>query len=252
MKVSEIYRIIEEYAPKRISDEYCAAFGAYDNSGILIDSGENVEKALFALDCSSAAVERAMETGCKLIVTHHPVIYGKIGRIAGQYARLLKNGISVISMHLNFDCAPGGIDEYLMMGLGGRNPVYFERFASGAYGRVSEISPVPFSAFVEHVQREFHAKRLFSYGPEKTVRRVASFCGAGASEDAVAFAAENGADVVVSSDFKHHIITGALEEGLNIVCLTHYASEIYGFFKICKILERRLAFPCVFHTEELF
>ena len=53
----------------------------------------------------------------------------------------------------------------------------------------------------------------------------------GADEEAVAFAVKNGADVIVSSDFKHHVLTLANEKGIAVIALTHYASENYGFKK---------------------
>lgn len=252
MTVSEAYEIIQSYAPKRISDAYCAAFGAYDNSGILIDSGAEVRKVLFSLDCSAAAAEHAVAEGCDLIVTHHPVIYGKIGSISGKYAKLLRHGISVISMHLNLDCAHGGIDELLMQGLGGQDPVLFQTFEGGAYGRVAQVQEQSFAAFCARVKAEFQTERMLVYGGARTVRRVASFCGAGADEESVLFAARQGADVIVSSDFKHHILTLALEAGLNVVVLTHYASEQYGFSKISTILTRRMGLPAVIHTDDLF
>ena len=42
MKLSEIYRVIEGLAPKAISDEYCKTYGAYDNSGLLVEADEKI------------------------------------------------------------------------------------------------------------------------------------------------------------------------------------------------------------------
>ena len=65
----------------------------------------------------------------------------------------------------------------------------------------------------------------------KTVKRAASFCGAGADEEAIAFAAKNGADALISSDFKHHILKEAVSRGMAVIAPTHYASENYGFYQ---------------------
>ena len=81
MKLSEIYAIANTLAPKYLSDEVCQKYGAYDNSGILIDCGKEIDKILFALDLSITAIEKAIELGAQLIVTHHPAIYAKINSI---------------------------------------------------------------------------------------------------------------------------------------------------------------------------
>ena len=60
MKSTEFYALAEQFAPKSLSDEFCRRYGAYDNSGLLLDSGEEAEKILFSLDLSLAAIERAV------------------------------------------------------------------------------------------------------------------------------------------------------------------------------------------------
>lgn len=45
MKTSDVLNKLEEYAPLEISRAFVAA-GAYDNSGLLVDTGEPVKKPL--------------------------------------------------------------------------------------------------------------------------------------------------------------------------------------------------------------
>ena len=78
---------------------------------------------------------------------------------------------------------------------------------------------------------------------------MASFCGSGADEEAVAFAVKNGADVIVSSDFKHHVLTLANEKGIAVIALTHYASENYGFEKYYKKIRQSTNLACEYHTD---
>ena len=112
MTLTEFLKKLEKIAPVALSDEFCKKYGMYDNSGIIINASETVNGALFTLDLSSEAVREAVRLGYNLIVTHHPAIYGGIARInAGEpVAQCVKYGVSVISMHLNFDVAPEGID----------------------------------------------------------------------------------------------------------------------------------------------
>jgi putative NIF3 family GTP cyclohydrolase 1 type 2 len=85
---------------------------------------------------------------------------------------------------------------------------------------------------------------------EKQIDRVASFCGAGADEKAVLFAKKEGAQVIVSSDFKHHVLTMAVELGLAVIVMTHYASENYGMKKYYEKIRQQVEIPCEYHTDE--
>ena len=266
MKLNEIYALLDAAAPRALSEEYCAKYGAYDNSGVLIDTGADIGKILFSLDLSAAAVREAEKAGANLIVTHHPAIYSRIGNIrvgdplGAKLAACLKNGISVVSMHLNLDAAAGGIDDCLMQGVRGATgasgtakPAVMQPLGGEGcgYGRAYGVRELPLSAFAEAVKTGLGARRVEVYGrAERKICRAASFCGAGAGEDSLEFALREGADVVVSSDFKHHILTLASETGLAVVQLTHYASENYGFEKYYRKIRGQAGVPCVFHTDE--
>lgn len=265
MKLSEVYKIADEIAPKRLSDEYCARYGAYDNSGILLDSGEEVKGALFALDLTFAAIARAKEIGANLIICHHPAIYGKISDVrvddehltGGKIVQCLKAGISVIAMHLNLDLAAGGVDESLMQGVakaaGENSPIIRDSMHvvdGGSYGKAYDLPCITAAALADNIKKEFSSERVLCYGGEKTVKRAVSCCGGGASEESILFAAKAGADVFISADFKHHLIGLAMEKGMGVIALTHYASEHYGFEKYYKKICQRLTIPCVYHTEK--
>ena len=270
MKLSEVYAVLEGVAPKSLSDEYCRKYDGYDNSGILIDCGKEVEKILFSLDLSAAALDAAEAAGANVIVTHHPAIYAKIGNIVcadpqgKNLQRAIARGVSVISMHLNFDCAAGGIDEWLLRALvgnegkdgngEGKKAEILEPLASPGcgYGRVCEIAPLSAEELAARTAKVLSARKVWCYGGQKTVRRVASFCGAGGSESGVKQAAAANADCIVSADFKHHVVTMALEYGMSVIQFTHYATENYGFQKIYEQIRQRLgAESCYFSDERL-
>jgi putative NIF3 family GTP cyclohydrolase 1 type 2 len=159
-------------------------------------------------------------------------------------------------MHLNLDGAEGGIDESLMCGVclaaGGEagNVSVMHMLTGGGYGRAYDVKEVTLGKLAKDIGKEFSTQRILTYGAEdKAVRRAASFCGSGVDEGAIAFAKEENADVIISSDFKHHLITLALEEGLAIIILTHYASENYGFQNYYEKMRRQVSVPCEYHTD---
>lgn len=275
MKLSKIYEIADSIAPKKLSDELCERYNHYDNSGILVDCGEDVQGMVFSLDLSNASIDKALETGANLIMTHHPAIYGKIGSIryddfallGGKLIRCIKNGISVLSMHLNLDAAKDGIDESLMEGIllaaeqttgagTGRmeaekqQAVLMQTVSEGGYGRAYDLPKIELSALVAGMKSVFGTKRIEAYANGKLLTRAASFCGAGADEGSIAFAKRMGADVIISSDFKHHLIALAQESGLAVVSLTHFSSETYGFKKYYEKIRRQTEIPCVYHMDD--
>jgi putative NIF3 family GTP cyclohydrolase 1 type 2 len=160
-------------------------------------------------------------------------------------------------MHLNLDCVKGGIDESLMQGVlcatgSQRGEVeIMHPLSCGGYGRAYGIRETHLNDFAERIKKEFSTNRVNVYANGKTtVKKAASFCGGGAEEQAVEFAVKQGADVIVSSDFKHHVLTLANERNIAVVSLTHYASEHYGFNKFYQKICQGIAIPCEYHTDE--
>ncbi len=257
MRLKKIYEIADGLAPFSLSREWCELYDGYDNSGILLDCGEEISRILFSLDLSLAAIERAKQFGAQLIMTHHPAIYSPLKSLSasGEGKEILacaRAGISVISAHLNLDCATDGIDESFMKGLGGEHALcVMERLSSGAYGRVFEVEETPFDEYVKAMKKTFQTQRITVYG-NRPVKRVACFCGGGMDEKSVAFAAQNGADTFVSSDGKHHLVTAAVESGMNVLLLTHYASEVYGFHRYYEKIKEKSGVPCEFFTDERY
>lgn len=257
MRTNELLSLLECVGPLSLSSEFQKKCNCYDNSGIIIDCGEEIKGILFSLDLSLKAVEEAKKFNFNAIVTHHPAIFGGINSVSvadpktSPIAECVRWGISVISMHLNFDAAPEGIDYFLMRGLGGEAADTHIKFCGGAYGRAYDIYPKTFGDYARFVGENFSTKRLICYGNENDkVSRVASFCGAGCDDEAIAFAAEKEADVFVSSDMKHHQITALLARGIKVIELTHYASENYGFNRIYNKIIEGLNVPAAYYCDE--
>ncbi len=260
--LNEIYALADRLAPKALSDEMCAKYGWYDNSGVLVNTGEEICGIVCSLDLSEGAIDAAIKAGANLMITHHPAIYGKIstidcdGTILGKkLVRCIRAGISVIAMHLNLDAAPLGVDESLMQGVAlsagceAKNIALWLSLQGGGYGRAYDLNGVELSTLAENTKKTFQTERVLVYG-EGQVNRIASFCGSGADEGAIAFALAQGADTLLSADFKHHILALAMESGLKVISLTHYASEQYGFEKYYEKISRETDIPCIYHVDD--
>ena len=61
MTVGQALALYEnKVAPVKVSDDFCAKYKMYDNSGVIIDCGKEVTGVLFTLDLSEAAVKLAV------------------------------------------------------------------------------------------------------------------------------------------------------------------------------------------------
>ena len=241
MRLKNVFDAVDALVPFRLSKEYCETYNFHDNSGVLVDCGEEVRGVLCSLDLSRRAVEEARRTGANVIVTHHPAIFYPVSCLKAEDALLMcaRAGISVISAHLNLDSAPGGIDEELMLGLGDSSCSVMHELSDGGYGRAFEVPEEPLADFAARVKARFCTERIVVYG-ERPVRKVASFCGAGLDESTVAYALSRGADTVVTADGKHHLIAALVEADVNVVLMTHYACEQYGFVRFAENLKEKI------------
>lgn len=252
MRLKNLYDAIDALAPFALSREYCETYGFRDNSGVILDCGGEIKGVLCSLDLSARTAEAALQAGANAVVTHHPAIFNPISclREGDPLTLCAKSGISVISAHLNLDSAQGGIDEELMLGLGGSAGKLMHPLTDGGYGRVYPVHEEALPAFVARVKARFSTERVTFYG-DRPVRKVASFCGAGMDESSVAFALAEGADTFVSSDGKHHLIAQLVGQGMNVVLLTHYAAENYGFIRFADNLKEKIkGTPVTVFTDE--
>lgn len=246
MNIKEFLSELEQFAPLKISQKWIEN-GRYDNSGLLVRCTEKASNVLFSLDLSAKSIKKAIEYKCDTIVTHHPAIYKPIfgldeDEFGPSLTKALRSNLNVISMHINLDFAKDGIDHQLAQGLGAKNSKILSLIDSeNGYGRVSEVDAILLKDFIKKVKKNFNTNQIICYGKKTDeIKKVASFCGAGGS-DAVEFAMGKGdCDLIVTSDLAHHEITAIIENGYNLMVLTHYSAEQYGFRKFYEMVSKRL------------
>ena len=142
--VREIYNFIDSIAPFNTAEEW-------DNSGLLVgDENKTVNKIMFALDCTNDVIEQALSCDADLIVTHHPVIFKPLSEISADCLvyKLIKNDLSIICAHTNYDKAIEGVNDILCYS------VELEKFAEKNKGKLT-TDPKKESVFVfEKIERE--------------------------------------------------------------------------------------------------
>jgi dinuclear metal center YbgI/SA1388 family protein len=199
---------------------------------------ESVRRVLFAVDPTADVVDEVIETGADLLVTHHPLFLTAVHGVPADdpkgrlVHRLVRAGAGLFVAHTNADRAAGsGVNDALAAVLGLRDAVPLEPMAAdprAGLGRVGELAePMTLRQFAAHaaaVLPSTAAGVRAAGDPERAIRRVAVCGGSGGSLLGAAAAA--GADVLLTSDLKHHSVSDALESGGPALCdVAHFASE---------------------------
>ena len=83
---------------------------------------------------------------------------------------------------------------------------------------------------MKNVKRKLNTDKVLAYG-QGAISKVASFCGAGASDAVGAVCGKTCADTVITSDVAHHHLKELIESGKKVIIIPHYAAENYGFEK---------------------
>lgn len=218
----------------------------WDNSGLLVNCGNGVEKVLCCLDVTKAAVEKAIEENCQLILSHHPVIFSGIKSLDSDsiLMKLIQNNISVISAHTNFDkyqfgtsyrlaqfCGVKGNGEFLEIGLA-----------------VALEEPEFFNTFVEKIKQNVKISLQYTKGKE-TVNRVFVIAGSGKSMTEEILAA--GCDCVITGESSYHDILDLKELGISTICIGHDESEKISVDTLTKLINEKFeSVKAVSYIEE--
>ena len=112
-KTADIVGIINKIAPMTLAE-------AWDNPGLQIgDPAAEVTRVMVALDPTPDVIDSALKASCQLLVTHHPLIFKPLKSIStatphgSLIHKAIRGGLSIVSMHTNYDIASGGLNDLL-------------------------------------------------------------------------------------------------------------------------------------------
>ena len=78
MKIKEVIDYLEQLAPLDLQE-------SYDNAGLIVgDANREITKVLISLDCTEAVVKEAIDKGCNLIISHHPIVFKGLKKFNGK------------------------------------------------------------------------------------------------------------------------------------------------------------------------
>ena len=225
MKVKDIIKVIEDFAPLSVQE-------GWDNSGLCIGSPETeVKGVILALDCTPELVDEAVACGADMIVTHHPLIFSGLKKITPHtqvglaVMKAISAGISIYAAHTSADKVLAGVSGDMARKLGLTDVEILQKDGDETGLGVVGNLPAPLTSqqALALVKDSFGLKVMKASKPlEGLISRVAMCGGSGGS--LIGEARRSGAQLYISGDISYHNFFA--EDGFMIMDIGHYESEI--------------------------
>jgi len=243
MKIREITNYIEEIAPLSYQEKY-------DNCGLLVGrKDDHIDAILVTLDCTEAVIDEAIETGCNLIIAHHPIIFTGIKKLNGSnyiertIIKAIRNNIAIYSLHTTLDKIFNGVSYKIADKLGLVNCKILATKNQDinlnlGYGIIGDL--------VESVSSKIFLKKLktimqtdcIRYTPlVKNIVKKIAVCG-GSGSFLLNHVRNSDVDLFISADFKYHEFFDADNQFI-IADIGHYESEQFTKDLIFDLLTKK-------------
>lgn len=244
MQCKEIMQVIEATYPRTAALDF-------DNVGLLAGRADKeVNRVYLALDATDRVIERAIEAGADMLITHHPLLFSAVKKVTDEdfitrrIVKLIQNDISYYAMHTNYDVL--GMAELAGKVLDIAHTDVLDVTQTDEVGEekgIGRIGELPETMTLEeccvYVKHKLELGSLKVFGDmNRPVRRLAILPGSGKSGIPVALA--KGADVLVTGDIGHHDGLDAVEQGLEIIDAGHYGTEYIFIEDMKQFLNRKL------------
>ena len=248
MKVRDITSVIEAFAPLSLQE-------SYDNAGLIVGRyDDEVSKVLLAVDVTEEVIQEAVEEGCDMIITHHPIIFHPVKRFNSAsptercVERAIRRGIVLYAAHTNLDSTPQGMSWRVAQILGLKNVAVMQPSGGegAGFGVVGELAEsVESQAFMRRVMELFEVKALrHSDIVKPTISKVAICTGSGGSLIDVARA--SGADIYLTADLKYNDFMRH-ENSIILADMGHFESEYCAIQLLFDILSKNF---CIFAARK--
>ena len=242
MRVKEVLSALEQFAPLPLQE-------SWDNAGLQVGLTEaEVSGALLCLDVTERVIDEAVEKGCNVVVSHHPLLFRGLKTISDltdvqrTVRKAIRHDVCVISMHTNMDNACGGVNHRIAEKLDLKDVTFLSpkrvgdvECGSGVIGTLTEAMAA--DDFVLKVKQTFGVEcAMTNELLRRPVSRVAICGGAGdfLLDDAVAA----GVDAFITGEMHYHQYFG-YEQRVQICVIGHYQSEQYTTEIFRDIIETR-------------
>ena len=238
--VREIYNFIDSIAPFNTAEEW-------DNAGLLVgDENKTINRIMFALDCTEDIINQAISCGADLIVTHHPIIFKPLSELTAYSLvyKLVKNDLSIICAHTNYDKAIEGVNDILCDTVELENIVKIENTCLNVGELTSEMSS---NEFAQYIKSKLNGVVRYN-SIEKTIKKIAVCSGSGS--DYLQLAKKLNCDALLTGDGSHHSFLDADEMGILLVCAGHFETENIAIKPLADRTKNYFDIECVIAVQK--
>jgi dinuclear metal center YbgI/SA1388 family protein len=225
MKARDIASVIEGFAPLSIQEEW-------DNSGLCIGSpDQEIHGVMIGFDCTPELIDEAVENGCDMIVTHHPLIFNGLRKIQPEdpvglaVIKAVRAGIAVYAAHTTADKVLDGVSGAMARRLALQDIHVLDEEESGVgLGAVGVLpQPMESNIFIEYVKDRFGLKVARASHPLDIPISKVAMCG-GAGSSLIEKAMESGAQAYICGDISyHHFFT---PKDFMVIDIGHFEGEV--------------------------
>ncbi|KAK8791039.1 hypothetical protein WA158_005670 [Blastocystis sp. Blastoise] len=243
MALRNVWKVMEKLAPLRFAEKW-------DNVGVLIDSfsdprvsKEGKYHLLLCNDVNEQIVDEAIDFEAAAIISYHPIIFRGIkkvtpnDRISRIVVKCIQNNIAIYSPHTACDAAPGGVNDWIVEGLGpivSSEPIdKNDEDPHYGCGRLVVLQePYPsLDTMIQQLKTHFGIPhvQVASELPFSTPIKTVAVC-AGSGNSVIC---GKKADLYVSGELEHHNILDAIANNTSVIVCNHSNSE-RGYLKELK------------------
>jgi len=226
--VKDIYEVLNGIAPFSLVHDG-------DNSGLITGSFDSgTEKLLLTLDITNETVREAHDSGARVVVSHHPVIYSPLYSLSedNPAALAFRLGIACICSHSPLDLACGGINDIMYcllkepFGLSCQLSV-IEKIYGGdrGYGWVCETKTELSAGEMAAVLKDIFKCRIVRYTNSAGPVQKLAFCSGGAGSYTSKLISM-GVDAYITGDLRNDQFITAKNAGMRLFDCGHFHTEV--------------------------
>lgn len=229
MTVKEIYKQIDTIYPFALQDDW-------DKSGLIsFNENQEVKKILISLDINLEILNKAINEGFDLIVSHHPIYINendlKTRCVKNILSLMKQHEISLIAIHTNFDKHRYGMNYWLLKNLGCQN---IKRSSKSEYLFFGELKKTfanknEFSFFLKNKLKVEYVKYMDNENEtSKKTWKIALTGGAGSSES-FNILKKDKCDYFITSEIKWNIWNhfNFNDDRLTLIEVPHSVEKIF-------------------------
>ncbi len=232
------------------------AFKDASLNGLQIESSAStITRVGFSVDAGYSVAEKAVKAGCQLLVVHHGLLWGECAPIVGPWARklslFLTNGLSLYASHLPLD----GHQELgnaaqlaLLLKLTELRPCFqYGGAPIGVRGRLPQPTSIAsISSMLSGIEGVLTPPLILPFGTA-AVQTVGIATGSGTM--VIPECAQLGIDLLITGEPKQSAYHEAMEHGVSVLCIGHYASETFGVRALERVLSERFRVETLWISE---